>query len=60
MNIQWIIKKHLMENDMDLKNKSTKELKAMLKQFSIVSLGLKDLIIKRMIEDELQWRKNHV
>jgi hypothetical protein len=45
---------------MDLKNKSTKELRAMLKQFSIVSLGLKDLIIKHAIEDELQWRKNHV
>jgi hypothetical protein len=48
-----------MENKMDLKTKSTKELKTLLKQFSIVSLGLKDLIIKQMIEDELQWRKNH-
>lgn len=45
---------------MDLKNKSTKELKAILKQFSVVSLGLKDLIIKHAIEDELQWRKNNV
>lgn len=45
---------------MDLKNKSTKELKAILKQFSVVSLGLKDLIIKQAIEDELQWRKNNV
>jgi hypothetical protein len=45
---------------MDIKSKTTNELKIMLKQFSIVSLGLKDLIIKQMIEDELQWRKNHV
>lgn len=45
---------------MDLKNKSTKELKALLKQFSIVSLGFKDLLIKHAIEDELEWRKNNV
>jgi hypothetical protein len=60
MSMRWIIKKLIMEmNNMDLKTKSTKELKTLLKQFSIVSLGLKDLIIKQMIEDELQWRKNH-
>jgi hypothetical protein len=45
---------------MDIKTKSTKELKTLLKQFSIVSLGLKDLILKHAIEDELQWRKTHV
>jgi hypothetical protein len=45
---------------MDIKSKTTNELKIMLKQFSNVSMGVRDLILKHAIEDELQWRKTHV
>jgi hypothetical protein len=45
---------------MDIKSKTTNELKIMLKQFSNVSMGVRDLILKHAIEDELQWRKNNV
>lgn len=36
----------------------TKQLKVLLKNFSNVSLGLKDLILKQMIEDELERRSS--
>ena len=42
---------------MDIKNMTTKELKTLLKQFSIVSLGVRDIVLKQAIEDELQARK---
>ena len=41
---------------MDIKNMTTKELKTLLKQFSIVSLGVRDIVLKQAIEDELQAR----
>lgn len=41
---------------MNFKDMTTKELKTLLKQFSIVSLGVKDIVLKQMIEDELQTR----
>jgi hypothetical protein len=42
---------------MDIKNMTVKELKTLLKQFSIVSLGVRDIVRKQAIEDELQARK---
>ena len=42
---------------MDIKNMATKELKTLLKQFSIVSLGVRDIVLKQAIEDELQARR---
>jgi hypothetical protein len=42
---------------MDIKNMTTKELKTLLKQFSIVSLGVRDIVLKQAIEDELQARR---
>jgi hypothetical protein len=42
---------------MDIKNMTTKELKTLLKQFSVVSLGVRDIVLKQAIEDELQARK---
>lgn len=41
---------------MDIKNMTTKELKTLLKQFSVVSLGVRDIVLKQAIEDELQTR----
>ena len=41
---------------MDISGMTTKQLKVLLKNFSHVSLGLKDLILKQMIEEELQRR----
>ena len=43
---------------MNIKTMTTKELKTLLKQFSIVSLGVRDIVLKQAIEDELQARKN--
>jgi len=42
---------------MDIKNMTVKELKALLKQFSVVSLGVRDIVLKQAIEDELQARR---
>ena len=42
---------------MDIKSMTTKELKTLLKQFSIVSLGVRDIVLKQAIEDELQARR---
>ena len=42
---------------MDIKNMATKELKTLLKQFSVVSLGVRDIVLKQAIEDELQARR---
>jgi hypothetical protein len=41
---------------MDIKNMTTKELKTLLKQFSVVSLGVRDIVLKQAIEDELRAR----
>lgn len=43
---------------MNFKDMTIKELKTLLKQFSVVSLGVKDVMLKQAIEDELQARKN--
>lgn len=45
---------------MDIQNKTTKQLRALLKQFSIVSLSLDEVILKNAIEDELYRRSNNV
>jgi hypothetical protein len=42
---------------MDIKNMTVRQLKTLLKQLSIVSLGVKDIILKNAIEDELNNRK---
>jgi len=42
---------------MDIKNMTVRQLKTLLKQFSIVSLGVKDIILKNAIEEELNNRK---
>ena len=42
---------------MDIKTMTVRQLKTLLKQFSIVSLGVKDIILKNAIEDELNNRK---
>lgn len=41
---------------MDIKNMTVRQLKTLLKQFSVVSLGVKDTILKNAIEDELNAR----
>lgn len=41
---------------MNLKNMTVRQLRTLLKQFSIVSLGVKDTILKQAIEDELHSR----
>lgn len=41
---------------MNIKDMTTRQLKTALKQFSIVSLGLRDIVLKQMIEDELYNR----
>lgn len=41
---------------MNLQTMTKKQLKTLLKQFSIISLGVKDLIIKQQIENELLKR----
>jgi hypothetical protein len=41
---------------MQISTMKTKQLRVLLKSFSNVSLGLKDLILKQMIEEELQRR----
>ena len=43
---------------MNVKDMTIKELKTLLKQFSIVSLGVRDIVLKQAVEDELQARKN--
>jgi len=42
---------------MDIKKMTVRQLKTLLKQFSIVSLGVKDIILKNAIEDELKNRE---
>jgi hypothetical protein len=41
---------------MNLKDMTVRQLKTLLKQFSIVSLGVSDLVLKHAIEDELRAR----
>jgi hypothetical protein len=41
---------------MDIKTMTVRQLKTLLKQFSIVSLGVKDIILKNAIEEELNKR----
>jgi hypothetical protein len=41
---------------MDIKNMTIRQLKTLLKQFSIVSLGVRDIVLKNAIEDELNAR----
>jgi hypothetical protein len=41
---------------MDIKNMTVRQLKTLLKQFSIVSLGVRDIVLKNVIEDELNAR----
>ena len=36
---------------------TVRQLKALLKQFSVVSLGVRDIVLKHAIEDELHNRK---
>ena len=43
---------------MQISTMKTKQLRVLLKSFSNVSLGLKDLILKQMIEDELERRSS--
>ena len=43
---------------MNISNMTTKQLKTLLKQFSIVSLGVNDIILIHQIEDELARRLN--
>jgi hypothetical protein len=43
---------------MQISTMKTKQLRVLLKNFSNVSLGLKDLILKQMIEDELERRSS--
>lgn len=43
---------------MKINEMKTKELKILLKNFSKVSLGVKDMILMQMIEDELERRLN--
>ena len=42
---------------MDIKKMTVKQLKTLLKQFSKVSLGVSDIVLKHAIEDELNNRK---
>jgi hypothetical protein len=42
---------------MDIKNMTVRQLKALLKQLSVVSLGVNDIMLKHEIEDELNERK---
>jgi hypothetical protein len=41
---------------MDIKTMTVRQLKTLLKQFSIVSLGVRDIVLKNAIEDELNAR----
>ena len=41
---------------MNIKEMTTRQLKTQLKQFSIVSLGIRDIILVQLIEDELERR----
>jgi hypothetical protein len=41
---------------MNLKDMTVKQLRTLLKQFSTVSLGVKDILLKHAIEDELNAR----
>jgi hypothetical protein len=59
MNTRWTTKKLTMENNMNILDLPTKELKVMLKQFKGVSMGVHDLMLKHAIEDELERRKNN-
>jgi hypothetical protein len=61
MNIQCLLMKHSMEMyKMSILDLPTNELKVMLKQFKGVSMGVRDLMLKHAIEDELARRKNNV
>ena len=42
---------------MNIKTMTVRQLKTLLKQFSIVSLGVRDIVLKNAIEDELNNRK---
>ena len=42
---------------MDLQSLTIRQLKTMLKQFSVVSLGVRDIILMHAIEDELARRQ---
>jgi hypothetical protein len=42
---------------MDIREMTVKELKTLLKQFSGVSLGVRDIMLKHAIQDEIQARK---
>ena len=42
---------------MDIKKMTVRQLKTLLKQFSIVSRGVKYIILKNAIEDELKNRE---
>lgn len=44
--------------EMNISGMKTKQLRVLLKSFSDVSLGLKDVILKQMIEEELQRRES--
>jgi hypothetical protein len=44
--------------EMNISGMKTKQLRVLLKSFSNVSLGLKDLILRQMIEEELQRRES--
>ena len=41
---------------MNIKDMTVRQLRTLLKQFSIVSLGVKDILLKHAIEDELNAR----
>jgi hypothetical protein len=41
---------------MNLKDMTVRQLRTLLKQFSVVSLGVSDLVLKHAIEDELNAR----
>jgi hypothetical protein len=43
---------------MNLQEMKTKQLRILLKSFSNVSLGLSDIVLIQMIEDELERRSN--
>ena len=43
---------------MNIQEMKTKQLKILLKSFSNVSLGLSDIMLIQMIEDELERRSN--
>jgi hypothetical protein len=42
---------------MNLKHLTIKQLKVLLKEISLVSIGVKDIVLKHAILDELEGRK---